>query len=66
MPATWKNKMIEQSFNDFVEARVENLEPKEEKKNFQQLLRNLSKSTKKHKEEDSDSSVVETNKESSV
>ena len=40
MPATWKNKMIEQGFNyaastikemtDFFETNVENLEPKED------------------------------------
>ena len=42
MPTTWKIKMVEQGFNytgstvkemvDFFETRVENLEPKEEKK----------------------------------
>ena len=42
MSITWKNKMIEQSFNyadstikemtDFFETRVENLEPKEDRK----------------------------------
>ena len=42
MPTTWKKKMIEQGFNyadstikemtDFFETRVENLEPKEDKK----------------------------------
>ena len=42
MPTTWKNKMIEEVFNnvdstvkemsDFFESRVENLEPKEEQK----------------------------------
>ena len=42
MPNTWKNKMIEQGFNyadstvkemsDFFETRVENLEPKEDRK----------------------------------
>ena len=46
---TWKNKKIEQGFNhahstvnemtDFFETRLENLEPKEDKKNFQQPLR---------------------------
>ena len=42
MPTIWKNKMIEQGFNyavstvkkknDFFETRVDNLEPKEDKK----------------------------------
>ena len=51
LPTTWKNKMIEQSFHyadstvkemsDFFETRVENLEFKEEKKNLQQVSRNL-------------------------
>ena len=50
MPTKWKNKMIEQGFNyadsnvkeitDFFETRVENLEPKEKRKNLQQLPRN--------------------------
>ena len=45
MPTTWKNKMIEHGFNyadstvkemtNFFEIRVENFEPKEEKKNLQ-------------------------------
>ena len=44
MPTTWKNKMIEQGFKyadstikeltDFFETRVENLEPKEDRKIF--------------------------------
>ena len=51
MPNTWKSKMIVQGFNyadstikketDIFETRVENLEPKEDKKkNLQQLPRN--------------------------
>ena len=56
---TRKNKMIEQGFNytdstvremtEFLETRVENLEPKEDKKNLQQLQRNprISKSIRK-------------------
>ena len=50
MPTTWKNKKIEQGFNHadstikemtgFYETRVENLELKEDRKNFQQLPRN--------------------------
>ena len=45
MLSTWKNKIIEQGFNyadstikkmsDFFETRVENLEPKEDRKNLQ-------------------------------
>ena len=50
MSITWGNKMIEGGINyvdstikemtDFFEIRVENLEPKEEKKYHQQLPRN--------------------------
>ena len=57
MPITWKNKMIEQGFNyadstvkemtDFFETRVENLEPKEDKKNLQQLPRKPKTLTRK-------------------
>ena len=53
MPTTWKNKMIEQGFNytdsavkemtDVFETRVENLEPKDDKKKVQQLPRNPKK-----------------------
>ena len=50
MPTTWENKMIKKGFNyadstnkemtDIFKSRVENLEPKEEKKYLQQLPRN--------------------------
>ena len=50
IPTTWKNKTINQGFNyadttvkkmtDLFETRVENMEPKEEKKNLLQLPRN--------------------------
>ena len=73
MQTTWKNKMIEQGFNytdstikeisDFFETRVENLEPKEEKKS-PAATKKLKKSHKKKKLEDSDSSVLESSKES--
>ena len=49
MPTKWKNKIFDQGFyhadstikemTDFFETRVEKLEPKEEKKNLQQLPR---------------------------
>ena len=52
MTIIWKIKMIEQGFNhadstikeisDFFKIGVENLEPKEDKKNLQQLPRNPS------------------------
>ena len=59
MPSKWKNKMIEQGFDyadvtikemaDFFETRVETLEPKEYKKNLQQLSRKASTKPKRHK-----------------
>ena len=65
--------MIKQGFNyvdstikkmtDFFDTRVENLEPKEEKKNFQQLPRNTGNPTRKGKGEDSYFSVIESSKE---
>ena len=74
MPTTWNNKMIEQCFNytdstikemaGFFETRVENLEPKEDKKKSSTASKKAKKSTKKNKREDSDSSVVESSKES--
>ena len=67
MLTTWKNKMIEHSFNyadstikemtDIFETRVDNLEPNKEKKQS-------SAASKKRKREDSDSNVVESRKES--
>ena len=69
MPTTWKNKMIEQGFNyadstikemtDFFETRVENLEPKEDRKKSSVASKKNKKSTKKRKREDFNSSVVE-------
>ena len=69
MPTTWKNKMIEQGFNyadstikemtDFFETRVENLEPKEDKKKSSVAAKKSKKSLKKRKLEDSNSSVVD-------
>ena len=69
MPTSWKNKMIEQDFNYvdstikemtvFFETRVENLEPKEEKKVSSTAAKKSLKKIKKRKMEDSDSSVVE-------
>ena len=57
MPTTWKNKMIEQGFNyydstikemtDLFETRVEYLEPKEDRKNLQQLPRKSRNPTRK-------------------
>ena len=74
MPTTWENKMIEQSFNYadstfkemtvFFETRVENLEPKEDRKKSSAASKKAKKSTKKRKKEDSDSSVVESREES--
>ena len=74
MPTTSKNKMIEQGFNyaettikemtDFFEARVENLEPKEDKKKSSAAAKKSKKAYKKRKREDSDSSVVEASEES--
>ena len=59
MPSTWKNKMIDQGFNyadstikamtNIFKNRVENVEPKEDKKNLHQLprkVRNLSRKGK--------------------
>ena len=53
MPTTWRNKMIERGFNnadstikemtDFVETRVENLEPKEDKKKSSSAFKRYSK-----------------------
>ena len=50
MPNMWKNKIIEQGskdadstikeMTDFFETRLENLEPKKDEKNLQQLQRN--------------------------
>ena len=59
MPTTWKNKMIEQGFKyvdstikemtDFFENGVENLKPKEDKKNRLQLSRNPSNKSRRGK-----------------
>ena len=64
-----ENKMIEQGFNyadstikemtDFFETRVENLEPKEDRKKSSVASKKNKKSTKKRKREDFNSSVVE-------
>ena len=52
---------------DFFETRVENLEPKEEKKiSSAAAERSNKKSLKKRKQEDSCSSVVESSEESTV
>ena len=71
MPTTWKNKMIEQGFNyadstikemtDFFETKVENLEPKEDKKKSSAAAKKPKHeiSTKKQKQKDSNPSVVE-------
>ena len=74
MPNTWKNKMIEQSFNyvnstikeltDFFESRVENLGPKEDNKKSSSASKKLRKALKKRKRETSDYSVVESSDES--
>ena len=66
--------MIEQGFNyvdstikdvtDFFETRVENLDPKKDKKKNSTSAKNSMKSTKKREREDSDSSVIESSKES--
>ena len=70
--------MIEQDLNDadstvkemtdFSETRVENLEPKENKETSSAAAKKLKdkKSIKKRKQEDSDSSVIESSKDSSV
>ena len=74
IPTTWKNKMIEHVFNyadstikemsDFFATRVDNLEPKEEKKKCSAAANKSHKKIKKWKREDSDSSIVESNEES--
>ena len=52
---------------DFFETRVENLEPKEDKKKSTVFAKKTNKkSLKKHKWKDSDFSVVESSEESSV
>ena len=78
VPTSWKNKMIGQNFNyanstiiemtDFFDGRVENLEPKEEKKEPLAAVKKSKdrKSSKKSKQKDSNSSVVESSVESSV
>ena len=52
----------------FFETRIENLEPKDEKKEFsvaaKKSHKNIHKKIKKRKREESDSSVIETNDES--
>ena len=75
MPTTWKNKVIEQGFNyadytikemtDFFETRVENLKPNEKMKKSSAAAKQFTKkSLKKRKQEDFDSSVVESSDES--
>ena len=74
MPTTWKNKIIKQGFNyadstikemiDFFETRVENLEPKEDRKMSSSASKKPRKALKKRKREDSDSSVIESSDES--
>ena len=69
-----ENKMIEQGFNyadstikemtDFIETRVENLEPKEDMKKFSVASKKAKKTLKKRIREASDSSVVESSDES--
>ena len=49
---------------DFFETRVENLEPKKDRKKSSVAYKKSKKSNKKRKREDSDSSVVECSKES--
>ena len=66
--------MIEQGFNyadstikemtDFIENRVENLEPKEDSKKSSAAAKKSKNYLKKRKREDSDSSVVDSSKES--
>ena len=68
MTMTWKNKMIEQDFNysnstikemsDFFETRVENSEPKEDRKKSSTAAKSTLKKAKKRKREDSNSSIV--------
>ena len=72
MSTTWNNKMIEQGFNytdstikemnDFCETRVENLEPRDDKKECSAAFKNVKKSHEKKKREDSDSSFVDSSK----
>ena len=74
MLSTWNNKMIEQGFNYadstnkektiFFKTRVENLEPKENKKKYSSAIRKNKKSHRKRKKEYSDFSVVESSEES--
>ena len=75
MSTTWKNKMIEQGFNyadstikemsDFFKTRVENFELKEDKNKSSAAFKKFRKKYhKKRKREDSDSSVIESSKES--
>ena len=71
---TWKNKMIEQGFNyadstikemtDIFESRVENLEPKEDKKKSSVAFKKAKKALKKRKREDANSIVIESSDES--
>ena len=64
--------MIEQGFNNAdstinkIETRVENLEPKEDRKKSTVASKKNKKAHKKRKREDSNSSVVESSKESTV
>ena len=74
MSTTWKNKLIEQGFNyidstikemsDFFETRVENLEPKEDRNNLQQLPRKALRKLRKGKEKTPIYIVVESSEES--
>ena len=78
MPTAWENKMIEHGFNnvdstlkemtDFIETRVENLEPKEEKKKSSAATKKSKnkKSTKNRKRVESYYRVVESSEELSV
>ena len=50
--------------SDFFETRVENLEPKEDRKKSSSASKKPRKALKKRKREDSDSSVVESSDES--
>ena len=73
MPSTWKNKIMKQGFNyadstikemtNLFETRVENLEPKEDRKKSSAASKKSKKAHKKRKREDSDSSVIEFSKE---
>ena len=78
MTTTWKNKMIEQSFNyadftakemtDFFETRLEHLKSKEDKKKSSSVDNKgkENNSNKKRKQADTDSSVVDFSEESSM